>query len=102
MEEIELSKISHYVNKINNIEEDLLREEVMDRILDIALMIKKLKINMIVDYIKLISDLKTNFTIDKAYTIIEDMENDKQIQMYTLIHNQIKKYNVEILQLYIK
>ena len=103
MEVIELTQFTNYTNKSTDIVEDnLMREEVMDRISDIIIMIKKSKINTVVDYASLVEQLKNNFTMDKAFIIMENMQNDKQLQFYTTIYNQIKTYYIEILQLYIK
>lgn len=103
MEVIELTQFTNYTNKSSDIVEDnLMREEVMDRISDIVIMIKKSKINTVVDYASLVEQLKNNFTMDKAFIIMENMQNDKQLQFYTSIYSQIKTYYIEILQLYIK
>ena len=103
MEVIELKQFTNYTNKSTDIVEDnLMREEVMDRISDIVIMIKKSKINTVVDYTSLVEQLKNNFTMDKAFIIMENMQNDKQLQFYTSIYSQIKTYYIEILQLYIK
>ena len=103
MEVIELTQFTNYTNKSTDIVEDnLMREEVMDRISDIIIMIKKSKINTVVDYASLVEQLKNNFTMDKAFIIMENMQNDKQLQFYTSIYSQIKTYYIEILQLYIK
>lgn len=103
MEVIELTQFTNYTNKSSDtLEDTIMREEVMDRITDIIIMIKKSKIKAVTDYASLVEQLKNSFTMDKAFIIMENMQNDKQLQFYTSIYSQIKTYYIEILQLYIK
>jgi hypothetical protein len=104
MEVIELKEYKSYDNKksFTTLEDNLMREEVMDRISDIINMIKKSKLNIAVDYPSQFAQLKNKFTMDKAFTLMENMQNDKQLQIYASIYNQIKTYYIEILQLYMK
>jgi hypothetical protein len=97
MELVTLKQESFYSNTLDTV---LMREEVLDRILCIAIMIKKSKIQLEVDYISLAIQLKNNFSIDKTFTLMEKMQNDKQLEIYSPIFNLIKTYYIEILQLY--
>ena len=84
----------------NNIE--LMREEVLDRLLDIASIIKKNKISLIVDYELHIKELNTKeFCIEKALELLQTMQDSKEVEIYYNLHNLVKKYYVDVMQLYI-
>ena len=88
--------------EINNI---AMREEVLDRLLDIASIIKKNQIPLIVDYelhIKELIEVNPNkFNIEKALQLLQAMQDSKEVEIYYNLHNLIKKYYIDVMQLYI-
>jgi len=84
-------------NRTSSIERLILREEVLDRIIDIAISIKKLNISLSVDYWAIIDRLKNDFNKINAYHLIERMKQDSQLQSYPSLYNRINKYYEDIM-----
>ena len=90
---------SNNIFQFNNI---VMREEVLDRLLDISSIIKKNQIPLIVDYELLIKELTTkDFNIEKALQLLQTMQDSKEVEIYYNLHNLIKKYYIDVMQLYI-
>jgi hypothetical protein len=103
---IEMSSVTTIMqyNEVNIFENniELMREEVLDRLLDIASIIKKNKISLIVDYELHIKELNTKeFCIEKALELLQTMQDSKEVEIYYNLHNLVKKYYVDVMQLYI-
>ncbi len=84
-------------NRTSSIERLELREEVLDRIIDIAISIKKLNISLSVDYWAIIDRLKNDFNKINAYHLIERMKQDSQLQSYPSLYNRINEYYEDII-----
>ena len=84
-------------NMTSSIERLILREEILDRIIDIVISIKKLNISLSVDYSTITNRLKNDFNKINAYRLIERMKQDSQLQSYPLIYNRINEYYEDIM-----
>ena len=84
-------------NRTSSIERLILREEILDRIIDIVISIKKLNISLSVDYSTITNRLKNDFNKINAYHLIEKMKQDSQLQSYPLIYNRINEYYEDIM-----
>ena len=93
---------SNNIFQFNNI---VMREEVLDRLLDISSIIKKNQIPLLVDYELHIKELiavnPKDFNIEKALQLLQTMQDSKEVEIYYNLHNLIKKYYIDVMRLYI-
>lgn len=96
-EEMELSKISSYKYLNSDEERAAKREEILDRIIDIVISIKRLNIQLEVDYHSITNKLIHNFNKITVFNLIETMKRDSRLKAHAPLYKTIQNYSNDIM-----
>ena len=86
---------SKYLNSKE--EKEAKREEILDRIIDIVISIKRLNISAEVDYQTITNNLIHNFNKINAFNLIESMKRDSQLKSQPALYKVIQTYYNDIM-----